>query len=212
MALPVRDPSSTVERFFQFSLLGMLASGFLALGGSGHLDWATQIALVAALIARAAKVSGWLPLDLSNRAIAVWTLAAVCFYPIDNWFLSGSGPAATLHLAVILTALKLFTAKSDRDYLYLKMIAVTELVAAAMLAVNLGFFVFLALFLLFAVATLASGEVRQPVGLHETIARAGQRAFRQLGADERTGAGGCLQIAFAVQLRKARDDRRARNT
>src|ERR1700677_3773855 len=129
MASPVRDSLSTVERFFQFSLLGMLASGFLALGGSGHLDWATQVALVAALIARAAKVSGWLPLDLSNRAIAVWTLAGVCFYPLDNWFLSGSGPAATLHLAVILTALKLFTAKTNRDYLYLKMIAVTELVA-----------------------------------------------------------------------------------
>ena len=128
MAPPVRDALSTVERFFQFSVLGMLASGFLALADSGHLDWVTQIALVAALLARAAKVSGWLMFDLSNRTIAVWTLAAVCFYPLDGWFLSGSAPAATLHLAVILTALKLLTTKTDRDYLYLKMIALMELV------------------------------------------------------------------------------------
>src|SRR5580658_216498 len=98
-SMPQRDAPSTVERFFQVSLLGMLASGFLALAGSGHLDVATQIALVAALIARAAKISGWLPLSLGNafnlssRAIAVWTLAAVCFYPVDAWFLSGPPPS-----------------------------------------------------------------------------------------------------------------------
>ena len=172
------------------------------------MDWATQITLVAALVARATKVSGWLPLDLSNRTIAVWSLAAVCFYPLDGWFLSGSGPEATLHLAVILTALKLLTVKTDRDYLYLKIIAVTELVAAAMLAVNLGFFVFLALFLLFAVATLASGEVRHSVSRHETLARAGQRAFgRRLGVTSFVLCGGILTMTaglFFVLPRAAR--------
>jgi transglutaminase-like putative cysteine protease len=208
MVLPVRDALSTVERFFQFSLLGMLASGFLALAGSGHLDWATQIALAAALMARAAKISGWLPLDLSNRAIAVWTLAGVSFYPLDGWFVSDSSLAAALHLAVILTALKLLTAKTDRDYLYLKMIAVTELVAAAMLAVNLGFFVFLALFLLFAVATLASGEVRQPEGAPAAVARPGERAFgRRLGVTSVVLCGGILTMTaglFFVLPRAAR--------
>jgi transglutaminase-like putative cysteine protease len=168
---------SNVERFFQFSLLGMLASGFLALAGSEHLDWISQGALLAALLARAGKVSGWLKIEWTTRTIAMWMLAAVCFYPVDNWYISGSAPIAGLHLAVILTALKLLTAKTDRDYMYLKLIAVVELIAAAMLAVNLGFFVFLTLFLLFAVATLASGEVRQSAGLPETVARAGLRAF-----------------------------------
>ena len=214
--MALSDAPSTVERFFQFSLLGMLASGFLALSGSGHLDGATQIALIAAFIARAAKISGWLPFhvnkqfDLSNRAIAVWTLAAVCFYPVDAWFLSGPPPslAATLHLAVFLTALKLLTAKTPRDYLYLKAIAVTELVAAAMLAVNLGFFVFLALFLLFAVATLASGQVRHPAGANATLARTGQRGFgRRLGIMSFVLCGGILTMTaglFFVLPRAAR--------
>jgi protein-glutamine gamma-glutamyltransferase len=206
----VRDAPSTVERFFQFSLLGMLASGFLALAGSGHLDWPSQIVLLAALLARAAKVSGGLKIHLSERAVTVWALVAVCFYPLDGWFLSGAGagPGATVHLAVILTALKLLTAKTKRDYLYLKTIAATELVAAAMLAVNLGFFVFLALFLLFSVATLASGEIRRPAGQHETLARTGQRAFgRRLGITSFVLCGGILTMTaglFFVLPRAAR--------
>jgi protein-glutamine gamma-glutamyltransferase len=209
-----RDAPSTVERFFQFSLLGMLASGFLALAGSGNLDWATQIVLMAALIARAAKISGWSPwdlnkaFDLSTRTIAGWTLAAVCFYPLDGWLLSGSALAAALHLAVILTVLKLVTAKTTRDFLYLKVIAVMELVAAAMLAVNPEFFVFLALFLLFAVAALASGEVRRSVDAHETLARTGQRAFgRRLGITSFVLCGGILTMTaglFFVLPRAAR--------
>jgi transglutaminase-like putative cysteine protease len=214
MPPPAPAAPSTVERFFQFSLLGMLASGFLALAGSGNLDWASQIALVAALLARAAMISGWLPwdlhkaFDLSTRTLAGCALAAVCFYPLDGWFISGSPLAATLHLAVLLTAFKLVTAKTPRDYLYLKVIAVTELMAAAMLAVNPEFFVFLALFLLFAVAALASGEVRRSVGAHETLARTGQRAFgRRLGITSFVLCGGILTMTaglFFVLPRAAR--------
>ena len=175
--MPAAPRPAHVERFFQFSLLGMLACGFLALAGSEHLDWITQVALLAALAVRAAAASGYLHFDGSPRTVAVWVLAGVCFYPLDYWFFSGSLSIAGLHLAAILTALKVITAKSTRDYAYLKLIAVLELVAAAMLAVNLAFFLFLALFLLFTVAALASGEVRQSAGLPETVARAGQRGF-----------------------------------
>jgi transglutaminase-like putative cysteine protease len=168
---------SHIERFFQFSLLGMLACGFLALAGSEQLDWITQAALLAAFAVRAAKVSGALRFEWTVRTIALWMLAAVCFYPIDIFYISHSWPIAGLHLAAMLIALKVITARSNRDYTYLKLIAVVELVAAAMLAVDLEFFFFLALFLLFTVALLASGEVRQSAGLPETVARAGLRGF-----------------------------------
>ncbi len=208
MATPLRDTLPTVERFYQFSLLGMLASGSLALAGSGQLDWATQIVLVSALIARAAKYLRLAEAGSEQPDRRGVALAAVCFYPIDGWLLSGSALAATLHLAVILTVLKLVTAKTNRDYLYLKIVAVIELVAAAMLAVNPGFFVFLALFLLFAVAALASGEVRHPVGAHATLARTGQRAFgRRLGITTFVLCGGILTMTaglFFVLPRAAR--------
>jgi protein-glutamine gamma-glutamyltransferase len=155
----------------------MLACGFLALAGSERLDWITQAALLAALAVRAARVCGWLRFDAGPRVIAVWLLASVCWYPLELWYFGHSVPIAVLHLAAILTALKLITAKTTRDYAYLKLIAVVELVAAAMLAIDLQFFVILALFLLFTVATLASGEVRQSASLPETVARAALRGF-----------------------------------
>ena len=130
----------------------MLASGFLALAGSEHLDWTSQAGLLAALAVRAAKVSGYgSRFEWSTRAIALWMLAAMCFYPLDSWYVSSSSPMAGLHLAVLLTSLKVITARTARDYTHLKLIAIVELVAAAILALNLAFFVFLALFLLFAV-------------------------------------------------------------
>lgn len=186
----------------------MLASGFLALAGSEHLDSISQAALLLALAARAAKVSGWLRIEWGMRAISIAMFAAICFYPLDYWYVSGSAPWAGLHLAAILTALKLLTAKTDRDYMYLKLIAVVELMAAAMLAVNLGFFVFLASFLLFTVATLASGEVRRSAKLKETVARAGHRAFsRRLSVTSAVLCGGILFMTaglFFVLPRAAR--------
>lgn len=178
-----------VESFFQFSVLGMLSCGFLALAASEHLDWITLIVLLAALAARAATVAGLIRIAWSGRTIAVVALTAFAWYALDAWYLSRSTIDANIHLAAIFAALKIVTAKSGRDYTYLKLIAVLELVAAAMLAVDLGFFIFLALFLLFTVAALTSGEMRQSAmppqgakGLPETIARSTQRGFsRRLG-------------------------------
>ena len=197
-----------VERFFQFALLGMLMSGFLALAGSERLDIPSEIVLGAALLARTGRVSGWLKLEIGTRAIAVVMLAAVCFYPLDGWYISGSMQAAGVHLAVFLSALKILTAKTDRDHLYLMLIAAAELVAAALLALNIGFFVLLGLFLLFAVAALASGEVRRSANLPETVARAGMRAFgRRLAVTSFVLCGGILTMTaglFFVLPRAAR--------
>src|SRR5208282_4643077 len=63
-----------------------------------------------------------------------------------------------------------------------KMIATLELLAAAILSANVSFFGFLALFLLFAIATFASGEVRRSSQLREAVVRGGLKAFpRRLG-------------------------------
>ncbi|HEX6893724.1 MAG TPA: hypothetical protein VF146_00540, partial [Bryobacteraceae bacterium] len=42
-----------VDRFFEFSLLGLLTSGFLAVAGSGYLDLPTMAITAAALLVRA---------------------------------------------------------------------------------------------------------------------------------------------------------------
>ncbi len=112
--MPSAARLTNVERFLSVFVAGDAASGFLALAGSEHLDWISQGALLAALVTRAAKVCGWLRLDWSTRTISVLTLAGFCVYPLDNWFLSHSTISANVHMAVILTGLKVVTAKTDR--------------------------------------------------------------------------------------------------
>ncbi len=178
----LHPPLPAVERFFQFSLLGMLASGFFAVASSGYLDWPTQAVTVLALVFRCAKIAGLMDFNLPNRAVVVSTIAYLGFCPFDYAYISGSLPAASLHLLIFLVVIKLLTAKTDRDYGFLKIVATLGLLSAAMLSVSMSFLAFLALFLLFTAGSLASGEVRRSASLRRNAARAGSRGLaRRLG-------------------------------
>jgi protein-glutamine gamma-glutamyltransferase len=171
-----------VQVFFEFSLLGMLAAGYLAVVASGYLDWPAALLTLAGLCLRALMAAGVLEFQISGRWVAALTLLYAGFYSIDYYYVSASFLKATVHLVFFLAVMKLLTARTDRDYTYLKMIATLELLAAAVLSANVSFFAFLALFLLFAIATFASGEVRRSAQLGQTVVRGGLKAFpRRIG-------------------------------
>ena len=149
-----------VERVFQCALLGMLATGYFALLGTGFLDWPTALVTLAALCARALMVAGLLKLDLPTRAIAALTIAYAGFFPLDYLYVSRSLLSAMVHLILFLAVVKVVTARTTRDYGYLKIIAGLELLAAAILSFQMSFFLFLALFLISTIATFSSGEIR----------------------------------------------------
>ena len=181
MSSPAASPG-VVERFFEFSLLGMLAAGYFAVVGSGYLDAPTAVLTLTGLCLRALMAAGVVQFEFSNRLVAALTLLYVGFYPLDYLYVSASFLRATVHLLFFLAVLKVLTAKTTRDYTYVKLIAVLELMAAAMLSASLNFFGFLALFLLFAIAGFASGEVRRSAQLRGSVVRGGLRAFpRRLG-------------------------------
>ena len=166
-----------VDRFFEFALLGMLASGYFAVAGSGYLDWPTSALALAGLGWRALMCVGLIDFAVPNRVAAAFMLLSIGLFPFDAWLFSGSFFPASIHLVCLLAVLKIVTAKTSRDYAYLKMIAILELLAAAVLSVNLGFFGFLALFLLFAIAAFASGEVRRSAESRRAVVRGGLRGF-----------------------------------
>lgn len=151
----------SIERFFQFSLLGLVASGYLAVAGSGYLDTPTMALTAAGLILRALLVCGWVRLELSERWVTVVTMAYSGFYLLDYFVLSRTFLGATVHLLFFLAVMKVLTSKNSRDYLYTAVIAFLELLAAAIVSASFNFFVFLALYLLFAVAALSSAEIRR---------------------------------------------------
>ncbi len=166
---------ASVERLFQYSLLGMVTCGYLAVAGSGYLDPPTIALTACALALRFVSTLGLVRLSLSQTVVNVATLCYVAFYPLDYLFVSREFTAATVHLVFFLAIVKIVTARTDRDYMYVKIIAFLELLAASVLNGFLNFFVFLALYVVFAVATFASAEVRRAANGPVRVVRSGLR-------------------------------------
>jgi transglutaminase-like putative cysteine protease len=82
-----------------------------------------------------------------------------------------------VHLVFFLAVVKILTATTERDYFYVKIIAFLELLAASILSANANFFLFLALFLLFGVATFAASEIRRAALRSDTVVRTARRHF-----------------------------------
>lgn len=166
-----------VHRFFEYSLLGMLAAGYFAVLGSGFLDWPTALAGFAGLITRLLLVAGVIEFTIPPRIVAVIAVLYLGFFPLDFYYISGSFLAATVHMVFFLAVLKLLTAKSGRDYASLKAIAGLELIAAALLSTGFSFLFYLAVFVLFAISALASGEVRRVAKAQVVVSRSSLGAF-----------------------------------
>jgi protein-glutamine gamma-glutamyltransferase len=173
------SPALPVERFFHFALLGLVASGYLAVAGSGYLDTPTVALTAAALVLRALFICGWLRFRISDAAATRVTIVYCAFYVLDYMALSRNLLGATVHLVFFLAVLKILTATTARDHLYTAVIAFLELVAAAILSVSFNFFGFLILYLLFAIAALTSGEILRAMRHSGAApaARAGLRRF-----------------------------------
>ncbi len=161
----------SVERFFQASLLGMAASGFLALAGSGYLDAVTLAMMAAGLVWRALILAGLARPELPRRLATPAIIAACGLAVVDYAWLSRTLLASTLHLGFFLVAVHILTAHTGRDHLGTAVIAFLELLAAVV-AANVGFFAALALYLLFAMGGLMSAEIRR------SLARPGGVAVR----------------------------------
>jgi transglutaminase-like putative cysteine protease len=168
--------ATPAQTFFEVALLGMLASGFLAVLGSGELDGLTVAIVCGALVVRALMIAGvW---RVRVPVVLVTALAAgyFLFFAADYFWLSRSFIAATVHMLFFVAVVKILTASTARDYLYVKLIAGLELLAAALLSADLSFFFYLAAFVLCAIGAFASGEVvrsmRQQVRVSTFRARA----------------------------------------
>ncbi len=151
----------TVQRFFEYSLLGMLTSAYMALATSGSVSPLPLALTGAALIARALMVAGMVRIRIPAAFTTGVTLAYIGFYAVDYFLISREFLQATVHLIFFLAVTKILTASTPRDYFYVKTIALLELLAASLFSGNASFFLFLGMFLLASVAAFASDEIRR---------------------------------------------------
>jgi hypothetical protein len=101
----------------------------------------------------------------------------VGFFPLDYFFISRAFIPSTVHLVFFLAVIQILTSRTNRDYFFMATIAFLELLAAAILSTNSNFFLFLTLYLMFAMAAFTSAEIRRSLQKRLTVARSGLRSF-----------------------------------
>src|SRR5712692_837115 len=195
---PPAIATSSVDRYTQISLYLLLVTGVLTLLSTGKVDLVSVLTAAAALLVKGARWwRGYGP-ELSHRRATQLVIAYFLFFPLDLWIFSRSlatgapNPAlyaallAAIHLLLFAIGVRLFSAASTRDYLFLGLLAFAAVLASAILTVDTAFVILLLLFLGLAVSTFigvemhrsAEGAVSPPLDAGSPAAR---RLHRALG-------------------------------
>jgi hypothetical protein len=168
-SLPVH--LSAIRRHFEISLYFLLLTGVLTLVCTGKLDLLTILVLPACMLFKGYRWWHGKGPEISNR-VATWLTAAYfVFFPFDLWIISrvlaagAQNPGlyaallATVHLMLFATVVRLYSATTTRDYLFLTMMGFTSMLAAAILTVDTVFLAFFFIFLGLAVSTFVALEM-----------------------------------------------------
>ncbi|MGC1687020.1 MAG: DUF3488 and transglutaminase-like domain-containing protein [Candidatus Acidiferrales bacterium] len=168
---PVSLPA--IERYFEVSLFLLVSIGLIAVISTGKLDPISMLVPAAVLAWKGTRIFRRGGPELSPRAATGLVLAYFLFFPIDLWFISRSiaigapNPAlyaallAAIHLMIFATLVRLLSSRTQRDQMFLSMLAVTCMLASAILTVDTTFLISLAIFLLISVSTFVGLEIRK---------------------------------------------------
>ena len=201
---------SALDRYFEISLYLLLLTSVLALVSTGKLDLVTMLGAPAALVIKGIRWLRGLKPELSARA-ATWIVALyLIFFPVDLWWVSRAIAAnaqnpglmsallAAIHLMLFVMIIRLFSARTTRDHLFLAMLAFAAMLSAAILTVGTAYLAFFFAFLLLAISTFIGLEMRRSAEIAtaaplESGTRAAHRLQRSLA-----GASGALAIGTLV--------------
>src|SRR5512146_2512223 len=183
-AAVVPPPSGTrraLERYFAVALYLLLVAGFATLASTGRLDAPSLLLAGLALMFRGYLVAKGQQFVISERTASLLTLVYVLFYAADFFLLARSFVVATVHLVLFATAVRLFSVRRERAYLYLAVLSFLMVLAAAVLPVDSIFFMAFAVFLLVAVTTFILMEMRRSLRSAAVCARDSAETARGLG-------------------------------
>jgi hypothetical protein len=214
---PVSGDLSALRRHFEISLYFLLLTSVLTVVSTGKLDLASILLPPAALLFKGYRWWRGKGPELSNRVGNWVTIAYFIYFPFDLWIVSRalSGDAqnpglyaallATIHLMLFAMIVRLYSASTTRDYLFLTLMAFTSMLASAILTVDTAFLAFFFAFLAFAVSTFvglemwrsAQGAIAQPI---QNGTRAANRLHNALGATSAAIALGSLAVGAIIFL------------
>jgi transglutaminase-like putative cysteine protease len=161
------------ERFFRTSLFLLIATAVATLISTGKLDVVTLILAPSAVLYKGIRWWRRCPAEIPQRLATRLVVAYLLVFPLDVFFLSrvfvaGSpNPAlyaallGAVHFLLFVMLVRLYSANTDRDALFLTMLSFAAILAAAVLTIDTTFLGLFFLFLLFGVATFVGLEMRR---------------------------------------------------
>jgi len=171
--LSAKLPTLPAERFFRGSLFFLILTSVGTLVSTGKLDVLTCVLAPLAMLYKGARLWRQQPAELSHSAATWLVIAYLAFFPLDILFVSrafvasSTNPAllatllAAVHFLVFVMLVRLYSATTDRDALFLAMLAFAAMLASCILTVDTSFLILFFIFLLFGVAAFIALEMRR---------------------------------------------------
>src|SRR5579871_5308706 len=161
------------ERFFRASVFLLILTSVVCLVATGKLDLVSSVLSIAGLLYKGHRWWNHRPVELSTRT-ATWLVTGyLAFFPLDIFFfsriLTANSPnpglyaalMAAVHFLLYIMLVRLYSATTDRDSLFLCMLSFAAVLASAVLTVDTTILVLFFIYLLFAVAAFSSLELRR---------------------------------------------------
>jgi transglutaminase-like putative cysteine protease len=171
----------SVQRYFEVSLLLTLATAFVTVAMTGKLDFVSTVVVSIALGLKLWSYSREVDFSLSPRTVTRISIFYIFFYALD--FLTSPGPGlldkmltATVHLVLFTTVIKIFSARTYRDYGYLATLSFMMMLACAILTVGTTFLIFFGFYIILAISTFISYEIKRGM---EAARRAPEGPYRK---------------------------------
>ncbi len=155
------SPSAAIERYFEVSLFLLVVTGFVTLASTGRLDIVSILAVSAALLLRACFMWRTRRVVIPDSWSSYLALSYILVFGADLFLVSGNFVTAAVHLVLFGMVVKIFSVQRDRDHLYLAVLSFLEVLAAAVLTVDTIFLIALLVFMLLAVTTFISMEIKR---------------------------------------------------
>ncbi|MGC1267373.1 MAG: DUF3488 and transglutaminase-like domain-containing protein [Candidatus Acidiferrum sp.] len=161
------------ERFFRTSLFLLMTTSVASLVSTGKLDLLTMIIAPTAVIYKGIRWWRRRPAEIPHVLATRLVVAYLLVFPVDVLFLSrafvatSSNPAlyaallGAVHFLLFVMLIRLYSATTDRDALFLTMLSFAGILASAVLTIDTTFLGLFFMFLLFGVATFVGLEMRR---------------------------------------------------
>jgi protein-glutamine gamma-glutamyltransferase len=165
--------SPPAARFFRASLFFLVFTSVAALVATGKLDPITAAVAPLAIFFKGFRWWRGKPPEISQNLATWMVIGYLGVFPIDAFFVSRAFVAnstnpelfsallGAIHFLLFIMIARLYSARTDRDAIFLAMLAFAGVLAASILTIDTSFLLLFFIFLVFGVATFIGMEVRR---------------------------------------------------